>query len=110
MISGPATTLPVIESTTTMTEMKPSSRRMRRSLSSVSSASPTRGAVDVDVAARHGADDRGHAVDEVDDHAVLGDDDAVARDARWRSASSALATRWRHSPCTGMTLRGLTML
>ena len=40
-ISGPAAILPVAASITTMTEMNPSSRRMRRSLSSASSNSPT---------------------------------------------------------------------
>ncbi len=40
-ISGPATTLPVPESTTTTMEMKPSSPRMRRSLRSASVISPT---------------------------------------------------------------------
>ena len=38
-------------------------------------------AVDVDVAAPHGADDPRDAVDEVDDDAVLGDHDALARHA-----------------------------
>ena len=68
------------------------------------------GAVDVDVAALDRAGDPRDAVDEVDDDAVLGDDDPLARHARSGSPSSAFATRWRTSPCTGMTLRGRTML
>ena len=40
-ISGPPTTLPVTESTTTKTEMKPSSPRIRRSFSDDSVTSPT---------------------------------------------------------------------
>ncbi len=40
-IVGPATTLPVTESTTTVTEMNPPSPRIRRSVSSVSLTSPT---------------------------------------------------------------------
>ena len=40
-ISGPATSLPVVESTTTTTEMNPSSPRIRRSFSEVSVTSPT---------------------------------------------------------------------
>ena len=40
-ISGPPDTLPVTESTTTMTEMNPSSPRIRRSLRSDSVMSPT---------------------------------------------------------------------
>ena len=40
-ISGPPATLPVTESTTTMTEMKPSSPRIRRSLREDSVMSPT---------------------------------------------------------------------
>ena len=40
-ISGPLTTLPVWESTTTTTETKPSSPRIRRSFSDDSVMSPT---------------------------------------------------------------------
>ena len=40
-ISGPAAILPVAASMTTMHVMKPSSRRIRRSLSSASSVPPT---------------------------------------------------------------------
>ena len=40
-ISGPPDTFPVTESTTTMTEMNPSSPRIRRSLRSDSVMSPT---------------------------------------------------------------------
>jgi hypothetical protein len=40
-ISGPPSTLPVTESTTTITEMKPSSPRIRRSFSDASVTSPT---------------------------------------------------------------------
>ena len=40
-ISGPPATLPVTESTTTTTEMKPSSPRIRRSFSDASATSPT---------------------------------------------------------------------
>ena len=40
-ISGPLTTLPVSESITTITEMKPSSPRIRRSFSELSVTSPT---------------------------------------------------------------------
>ena len=39
-ISGPETTLPVTESTTTMTERKPSSPRIRRSFIEASLMSP----------------------------------------------------------------------
>ena len=42
-------------------------------------------------------------------HPVLDDDD-VLPGTPVATASSAFATRWRHSPCTGMTLRGRTML
>ena len=69
-----------------------------------------RGAVDEDVAAVDLAGDRGHAVDEVDDDAVLGDDDVVVGDAgragqrrRWRACAGS-----RRGP--GSTLRGRTML
>ena len=40
-ISGPATSLPVVESTTMTTETNPSSPRIRRSFSEVSVTSPT---------------------------------------------------------------------
>ena len=40
-ISGPPATLPLTESITTITEMKPSSPRIRRSLSMLSVMSPT---------------------------------------------------------------------
>ena len=40
-ISGPPATLPLTESTTTITEMNPSSPRIRRSLRSDSVMSPT---------------------------------------------------------------------
>ena len=39
------------------------------------------GAVDVDVAARHGADDRRHPADQVDDRPVVAEDDPLARHA-----------------------------
>ena len=69
--------------------------------------SPTDGAVDEDVAAVDLAGDPRHAVDEVDDHAVLGDHDAARRARRCARRASALARRCRISPCTGITLRGL---
>ena len=53
------------------------------------------------------AGDLGVPVDQVDDHAVLGDDHVVRRRRRWLIARSALAWRWRHSPWTGITLRRL---
>ena len=108
-ISGPLATLPVTESTTTITEMKPSSPRIRRSLRSDSVMSPTERAVDEDVAAVDLAGDLRDAVDEVDDDAVLGDHDVLGGTPVAR-ASSALASMCRISPCTGSTLRGLTML
>ena len=88
--------------------MKPSSPRIRRSLRSALGDVADRRAVDEDVAAVDLAGDRRDAVDQVDDDAVLGDHDVLdaglpgpAR--RWRSMC-------RISPCTGSTLRGLTML
>ena len=61
-----------------------------------------RRAVDEDVAAVDLAGDPRDAVDQVDDDAVLGDDDPVGRDAGLRWRASALATMCRISPCTGM--------
>ncbi len=104
VISGPAMTLPVIESTTTMTEMKPSSRRMRRSLSSASVGLPDGRAVDVDVAAGHRPrrSPPGRRRGRRPRRPRRRRPGCAGR--RSRTASSALATRWRHSPCTGITL------
>ena len=64
-----------------MTEMKPSSPRIRRSLRDGLGDVADGRAVDEDVAAVDLAGDLGDTVDEVDDHAVLGHHDALARHA-----------------------------
>src|SRR5215467_2684305 len=70
--SGPAASLPVVESTTITMEMNPSSPRIRRSFREVSVTSPTDRHI---VIAEDRAGDGGLPVHQVDDHAVLGDYD-----------------------------------
>ena len=82
VISGPAMTLPVIESTTTVTEMKPSSPQDPTVLEQALVRPAHGGAVHVDVARGDRSRDRCLPVDQVDGHSVLDDDDTVARDAR----------------------------
>ncbi len=96
-------------STIATTVTTPSAARVRRSLRDACGAADLH-AVHVDVAGRNLAGDGRTPVDQIDDDAVLGDDDPVGLATPVRMARSALARRWRHSPCTGMTLRGLTML
>ena len=108
-ISGPEITLPVAASTTTMTEMNPSSPRMRRSFRSASVISPT---VDPSTYTKPRSSwPTAYASPSLRSMTVPFSASRVRSGAIPVScARRAFAIRWRYSPWTGSTLRGLRML
>lgn len=107
--SGPDTTEPLVESTTANTETKPSSDRIRRSLSSVSVISPTDEPSTYTLCTSTAPTTR--ATPSLRSTTVpFSANITLSCGTPVRIARCPFASRWRTSPWIGMTLRGRRML